>query len=161
MNSSRISLSLTILAGILINSSARANDCKLITHYCIKLPAGYSLKNITPPAADFELLELYRSKDRNEKLTVYFGNAPSFPVYDWGNSSPMQKRHEVARTWLEYDGKNGAIEGVLNFSGLSYRGSSQSPYSQVHYFGRGLDAESGAQLKAIIVLITVFKPILD
>lgn len=157
----RSSLFQIILAGIFMTSNARATECIVINHYRIKLLPGYALRDVTPPMADFELKEIYKAKDRGKKVTVYFGNAPSFPTYNWGNSLPSVEQSKGTKKWFDYEAGHGALEGLSVFHGLSYRGSSQSPYTQVHYFGEGLDEETAAQLKEIVSSIKVVKRVLN
>ena len=134
---------------------------KKVNHYSFKLPVGYISKDITPPMMDFELIEIHKAKSHKTKLVLYFGNNPSFPKFKWDTSPMEEKDGNRTRRSFGYRESDGAMEGVLIFTGLSYRGSNQSPYTQIHYFASGVDKNSAGELSGIIASLKVVEPNLN
>jgi hypothetical protein len=129
-----------------------------INHYSIHVPSGYVLRDITPQMADFELFEIVNKDDRSDKLSLYFGNFPQFPSYDWKESPTESAGAGVKKTFYNYRKSDGSLEGVLVFSGLSYRHSAYSPYSRIHYFATAVSSEASDRFLKIIASIEVVKP---
>lgn len=141
-----------LIIWISINMPLAANDkFKLVkvNHYSVEIPAGFELKDITPNMVDFQLMEIHKTGKKKPNIIVYFGNSPSFPKYDW---PALNKERDLENTadWQSYREDDGAFEGVSTFHGLSYRGSSESPYTKIHYFGIGINKDSIVQFKKII-----------
>src|SRR4051812_8133424 len=87
-------LSLIIMALMVATSEAATDNgagWRRVGHYAIYIPAGYVLDDVTPQMADFELLEIRKTGVFNERIGIYFGNAPNFPKYDWGKV--LRRRH--------------------------------------------------------------------
>ena len=155
------SLFFVLISGVFMNV-AWCDDfsVKKVNHYAINLPSGYELLDITPGMADFELFEIVNKENRSDKMRLYFGNQPDFPSYDWAESPLKSMGEGVKKTFYDYRESDGALEGVLVFSSLSYRGSNQSPYSKIHYFAKAINCEAGARFLRVISSIKVVRPAL-
>ena len=128
------------------------------THYSIHLPSGYILQDVTLQMADFELFEVVNKENPSDKMNLYIGNHPHFPGYDWKESSSESTGENVKKTFYNYRQSDGALEGMLVFSGLSYRGSAHSPYSRIHYFAKTVNGEASDRFLKIIASIEVVEP---
>jgi len=53
------------------------------------------------------------------------------------------------------------MEGALTFSGLSYKATTQSPYTRVHYFAADLDPTTAQVFADIVRSIRVARAHLD
>jgi hypothetical protein len=129
-----------------------------INHYSIHVPTGYVLRDVTPQMADFDLFEITNQEDHSDKLSIYFGNHPHFPVYDWKDPPSESTDAAVRKTVYNYRASDGSLEGMLVFSGLSYRHSAQSPYSRIHYFAKATNSEASERFLKIIASIEVANP---
>jgi hypothetical protein len=148
--------SLQCAGGNMLAASARRNW----NHYSIEIPASHSARDVTPAIADFELYEVV-ADDRRTRCMVYFGNAPAFPKYKWPDA-PLAYRKDGRRVKeYAYSADTKKIEGLIEFPGLSYRGSDQSPYSFVHYYAESLDSIEAAAYARMIKSIVVVKRNLD
>ena len=129
-----------------------------INHYSVHLPSGYVMQDITPQMADFELIEVVNKENPGDKMNLYFGNHPHFPGFDWKEAPSESEGVGVKKTIYNYRQSDGALEGMLVFSGLSYRGSAHSPYSRIHYFAKAVNGEARDRFLTIIASIEVDEP---
>jgi hypothetical protein len=134
---------------------------KKINHYSLQIPHDYRMRDITPPMMDFELYEVHKVGNPKVKFDIYFGNNPSFPKFKWKEESLNSTKDNCSTKVFKYRKSDGAIEGLLSYSGLSYKGSNQSPYTTIHYFASGLSEKEADVLLGIISSIKVVKPNLN
>jgi hypothetical protein len=92
---------------------------------------------------------------------LYFGNAPDFPTFKWKTLPYEEKVGNLTKRTFKYRESDGSIEGVLIFTGLSYGSSTQSPYTQVHYFAEGIDKKTAETVIEIISSLRVVEPHLE
>ena len=148
-----------LFSGVFMNG-ARCDDFSVaeINHYSIHVPSSYVLRDITPQMADFELFEVVNKEDRSDKLSIYFGSHPQFPGYDWKEPPSESAGAGVRKTFYNYRESDGSLEGMLVFSGLSYRHSAHSPYSRIHYFAKAANSEASERFLKIIASIEIANP---
>lgn len=151
---------LFVLISGAIMGAARCEEFSMeeINHYSIQLLSDYVLVDVTPKMADFELVEVVNKEHPDDKLSIYFGNAPHFPAYDWKESPSESEGEGMRKTTYNYRQRDGAMEGMLVFSGLSYRGSKHSPYSRIHYFANAVNKETSDRFLKVIESIRVVRP---
>ena len=87
-----------------------------------------------------------------------FGNAPGFPKLHW--SQEAVETTSDNRTTTAFQGRD-AIEGLIKFSGLSYKNSVGSPWTLIHDFCDDLDEVGMKNMSAMIQLIKVVRPHVD
>jgi hypothetical protein len=109
---------------------------------------------------DFEVYRVARPHSTAGGCGVYFGNSPRFPDLHWVSKKPVETKGE-GRTTKAFQ-RPGAIEGLMEFSGLSYRNSkSGSPFTFIHYWCDQLDEGGGRDMLRMIASIKVVKAHLD
>ena len=83
----RRATAIALLAGLsmtpvaISDAHAKAKAFAII-HYDLDVPDAYSLRDVSPPQADFALY-VVESKTSHTKLGLYFGNSPGFPKLKW------------------------------------------------------------------------------
>lgn len=154
-------LSLIVICVSYMDTSIAATAASkgfLVNHFSIDIPHGYIVKDVTPAMADFQLIEIRLAGRKGHKVSMYFGNAPSSPMYDWIDVTPETELNKSPLNWHRYRERDGSLEGVRSFTGLSYRGTSQSPYTKIHYFGKGINRRTAKQFEAMVASIKVVRP---
>jgi len=140
-------------------TSAPAATSIAVAHYLIEIPANYEAKNMSP-MSDFDLYRVRHKRWWGADCILYFGNFPSFPKLPWGSHQVVQARSDD-RTTTAFQ-RPGAIEGLIKFSGLSYKDSKAgSPWMSIHYLCDGLDEVEMKDLLGMISSITVVRPHVD
>ncbi|HEY0711934.1 MAG TPA: hypothetical protein VGF45_04625 [Polyangia bacterium] len=134
---------------------AQSTKKHTINHYSVELPASYRLKDITPKLMDFGLYAVVGRQDGKVRCTLYFGNHPDFPSKRWAGA-PVATR-DGWRTRKEFRDAN-RIEGVIAFEGLSYKGSSGTPYSKIHYLAERVRPADQPLLLSMLDSIAVENP---
>ena len=127
--------------------SAAGPVVQMVEHYAIEVPAGYTLKDVSPKLIDFELFALVDKRTSATKCTLYIGNFPSFPKLRWAGSPTESKGSD--RTRREFRSTD-RIEGVMTFTGVTYQDSTGSPFTSIHYFA---DRLSGAEIKVVTAMV--------
>jgi hypothetical protein len=145
-------LVLALFAATPAAAAPTAGDAQTFNHYAIKIPAGYVVKDVSPPMMDFDLYQLVDGKG-TVKCGLYFGNAPRFPIYGWGSKSPVDSG-DASRMKKAYQSST-RMEGVIEFSGLTYKGLPATPFSKIHYFADRLSADDVKALSAMVDSIRV------
>jgi hypothetical protein len=135
-----------------------AGTVRTFNHYAIEIPAGYVVKDVSPPRMDFEIYNLVDGKGK-VKCGLYFGNAPQFPMFKWESQSPTESK-DANRTKKAYRSAT-RMEGLLEFSGLTYKGIPATPFSIIHYFADGLSAADAKAVSAMVESIRVVQKHLD
>jgi hypothetical protein len=131
-----------------------------MNHYDLDLPAGYAVKDITPPLADFELYEISGSR-AGARLGLYFGNHPQFPKYEWAGPPRSESKKGRTSQQYPYSSKERRMEGRIMFDGLSYKTTAHSPYTYAHYFATDVNADEARIFEEIVRSIRVARPHLD
>lgn len=149
-------LCMFVIAGCV---EANSDSVTVVKHYEIRVPKGYLLKNVKPQLADFDQIQISSMADASQKFDIYIGNHPSFPMFAWGTHLPGSSS-TLVETSYPYRESDGAFEGLLIFSNISYNGH-ESPFSRIHYFGSGLRKESAAEFERIVASIKIVKPDLE
>jgi hypothetical protein len=130
----------------------------VIEHYSVDVPAGYSIAEVGPKE-DFDLYLIISVRSPRKRLGLYIGNHPSFPAYKWGRRAREETKTDVSLEEFEYDGQK--MEGLMTFSGLTYKTQSHSPFPRVHYFTNDADAADAKRFAEIVRSIRVTKPHLE
>jgi hypothetical protein len=126
-----------------------------VAHYSIEVPAGYRLTEASTERADFDLYALTSRDGKITICTLYFGNAPRFPVRKWGGKPVETKeRDRVAKTFRSAN----TLEGVITFSGLTYKDTSSTPFGTIHYFSGALDPAEMKVVQRLVDSIQVTQP---
>lgn len=139
-------------------AATTASNGFLVNHFSIDIPHGYIVKDVTPAMADFQLIEIRLPGRKGNKMSVYFGNAPSSPQYDWVDVIPETDLDKSPLNWHRYRERDGSLEGLRSFTGLTYGGTPQSPYTQIHYFGKGINRRTAKQFEDMVTSIKVVRP---
>src|SRR5690242_8511645 len=105
-------------------SAGGHSEKTIVAHYSFDVPSGYRLK-IASRCEDFDLYALTRRDDKKTLCTLYLGNAPRFPIRKW-EGKPVETT-ERGRTRRSFRSSN-AIEGVITFSGLTYKDTPFTPF---------------------------------
>jgi len=149
---------ITSLAFAALASAVPAPTSITVAHYLIEIPAGYVAKDVSPPMMDFDLYMVTRQGRKEITCTLYFGNHPSFPKLQW-SKKPVETKGDK-RTAKAFQ-RPGAIEGVIEFSGLTYQHPSGTPFGSIHYFGDKLDDGAVKDMLRMIASIKVTRPHLN
>jgi hypothetical protein len=153
-----IALVWSLIAAAPALAAPAAGRVQTFNHYAIEIPAGYVVKDVSQPMMDFDLYQLVDGKGK-AKCGLYFGNFPQFPTYKWGTTPPVETR-DASRTKKAYQSST-RMEGVLQFSGLSYKMLPNTPFSLIHYFADGLSAEELKAMSAMVDSIHVVQKHLE
>ena len=130
-----------------------------VEHYLIEIPANYEVENLQP-RSDFDLYRVRHKRWWGGHCILYFGNFPSFPQLRWASHERVAARVED-RTTTAFQ-RPGAIEGLIEFSGLSYKDSkASSPFRFIHYLCDGLDEVEMKDLLGMVSSIKVVRPYVD
>ena len=151
-------LVLSLFAAASVPAAPSAGRAQTFNHYSIEIPAGYVVKDVSPPMMDFDLYQLVDGRGK-ARCGLYFGNAPQFPFYKWGSKSPVESR-EAGRMKKAFQSST-RMEGVLEFSGLTYKTTPYTPFSMIHYFADGLSADDIKAFSAMVNSIHVTKKHLE
>jgi hypothetical protein len=140
-------------------SSAGAVTSISIAHYSIEIPAGYEVKDVSPPMTDFELYRVTRHGREKLGCGLYFGFAPKFPQLQWSGQPEQTKGDKRSTRAFQ---RSGAIEGLIEFSGLTYKNSRiGSPFRMIHYACDRLDEGAARDMLKMIASIKVTRAQLD
>jgi hypothetical protein len=151
-------LLIVVTGGCIGTAFGKAANEKTIAHYSFNLPSGYVLRDISPERTDFNLYEIYRKTNSKVNIRLYFGSAPWFPTYKW-DTLPVEEVNGICtKKTFAYREGDGSMEGVLIFTGLSYFGRDQSPYTQIYYYATGVDRRTAESFVRMISSIKVVKP---
>jgi hypothetical protein len=129
-----------------------------MAHYSIEIPAGYEARHV-PVRADFDLSQVGRRGSSKVSCGFYLGNFSQFPQGHWGRRKPLETRGEN-RTTTTFQCP-GTLEGLITFSGLSYKKSGDSPWTTVHYFCDDLDESGMKDMLGMVDSIKVVRPHVD
>jgi hypothetical protein len=129
-----------------------------VEHFSIEIPPGYEAGEASPPMMDFDLYRVTRRGSKAVACVLYFGNAPNFPQLHW-SEKPIETKGDQRITKAHQ--RRGAIEGLLKFSGLSYKSQTGSPFTFIHYAGEKLDDVAIKDMLKMIASIKVVRPHLD
>lgn len=140
-------------------AEANGDTITVVKHYEIRVPKGYILKNVKPPLADFDQVQISSAADASQKFDIYIGNHPSFPIFTWGADLPGSGSVLVEKLY-SYRESDGAFEGLLIYTNISYNGY-ESPFSRLHYFGKGVRRASAAEFQKIVSSIKIVRPDLE
>ena len=130
----------------------------MVGHYSIEIPPGYEARKVSPPMMDFDVYRVMRQGSKGSGCGLYFGNHPSFPKLHW--SQEAVETNSDNRTTTAFQ-RPGAIEGLIKFSGVSYKASRVSPWQLIHYFCDELDDVGMKTMPAMIASIKVVQPHVD
>jgi len=130
-----------------------------INHYDVDLPTDFAIEDRSPRRADFDLYEITAGRS-GAKLVLYVGNHPSFPKFKWAGAPVSESRDGRSAKEYRYSPAEKRMEGVLTFSGLSYK-ATESPYTHVHYFAADVDPSAARLFEDIIRSIRVARAHLD
>lgn len=154
---------LAVALGVYLGSIvACAPHLYRINHYVFVVPPGYEVQDVSPEMMDYQILNIRNTADPIAVFRIYFGNHPRFPIFEW-DVPPVEKSlgKDCTMRMFEYRERDGAIEGVLHFTGLSYKDLSISPYTCVHFFAQGIDKASAEQLMTVVSGLRVAEPHLE
>ena len=128
----------------------------VIHHYSVELPAGYTMQHVWPKM-DFDLYVVIARDDEMRKCTLYFGNFPSFPKFQWSGEPTVTS----ANGWTRKEFRSlEKIEGLVSASGLTYRGSF-TPFSRVHYYCHDLRPGEVSTFSAMMDSLRIAKPVIQ
>lgn len=139
-------------------SSSTSLTSITLEHYSIEIPAGYELEDVSP-MGDFDLYQVTRRGSKSVVCGLYIGNFPSFPKLDWGSQRSVRTMGDN-RTTVALQ-RPDAMEGVIRFSGLTYKGSTGTPWQAIHYMCDRLDEVGAKEMAAMIASIKVVRPDVD
>ena len=143
-----------------IAGSAPAAASLILQHYSIEIPAGYEAKDVSPPTMDFALYQVTRRGSKRLACSLYLGNSPNFPELHWSGRKAVETKSDDHTTTAFQ--RQGAIEGVMSFSGLTYKEQrSGSPWTSVHYLCHDLDQAGMRDMLRMIASIKVVRPHVD
>jgi hypothetical protein len=145
-----------VLAALGASSAAPAVTSITVTHYSIEIPLGYEARDVSPPMMDFDLYSITRRGSKRVACTLYFGNHPQFPKLRWPSQKPVETKSDK-RTTKAFQ-RSDAIEGLIEFSGLTYKSSGHTPWTLIHYFCDGLDELAVRHMVGMISSIKVVQP---
>lgn len=148
-----------ILAALPLAEGAEDYTNRQVAHFLLQIPSSYIVKDLTPQFADFELFEICEQKRETACLKLYFGNFPNFPLLRWNSAPSVEGASD--RQDYPFRTDDGAIEGLLSYRGLTYKNHNGTPYSQIHYFSKGLSKEQAARFLEIANSVKVTRPNLD
>jgi len=138
------------------SASAPAATSITVAHFAIEIPRGYQARDVSPPMMDFDLYRVERQGSTEGGCSLYFGNAPDFPQLRWSQNARKMKADGRSTTAFE---RRGAVEGVIKFSGLTYKQSTAgSPWTSIHYLCDGLDELGMKDALGMIASIKVVQP---
>ena len=63
-------------------AGSTASQRHVIDHYAIDVPGNFSVEDASPQNLDFQIFKI-ADRQGNALLTLYFGNHPQFPVFQW------------------------------------------------------------------------------
>ncbi len=150
-----------ILALVLVTASATSTESgrvQVIEHYAIAVPAGYVLKDVSPKLMDFDLYALADQRTGSVKCTLYVGNHPAFPKFRWSGRPTESGRSGGTRKEFRSPDR---VEGLMNFSGVTYKNTPGSPFETIHYFADHLSAHEMKVVTAVLDTIRIAKPHLE
>jgi hypothetical protein len=153
-----MALMLSLFAAVPAPPAPTAGRVQTFNHYAIEIPAGYVVKDVSPPMTDFDLYQLIDGKGK-VKCGLYFGNAPKFPTYKWGSKLPVETR-DASRAKKAFQSST-RMEGVLKFSGLTYKTTPDTPFSMIHFFADGLSTDEIKAFSAMVDSIHVVQKHLE
>ena len=131
---------------------------QVVEHYAIEVPAGYVLKDVSPKLMDFDLYALADQRTGTVKCTLYVGNHPAFPKFRWrGKPIESGRNGETRKEFRSSD----RVEGVMNFSGVTYKNTPGSPFETIHYFADHLNAHEMQVLTALLDSIHIARAHLE
>jgi hypothetical protein len=145
-----------LIATLAVSSPAPSPTPITVAHYSIEIPLGYEARDVSPPMMDFDLYSVTRQGSKRAACTLYFGNHPQFPKLRWWGRKPVETKSD-RRTTKAFQ-RSDAIEGVVEFSGLTYKSSGHSPWTLIHYFCDGLDEAEIRDMLGMIGSIKVVQP---
>jgi len=131
---------------------------RIIAHYSLVVPDGYTMKDVSPPRMDFSIFEIKNNKVNAHSLKLYLGNSPNFPAYTWNVNEKKGVRGDCVYEYYPYDHLAERLEGLMYFKNLTYRQNSSTPFSRIHYFTDGkVSPEEARVFEKIIDSIKVVK----
>jgi len=142
------------------NEMQQPHTTRSINHYDVDVPAGFVITDRSPRRADFDLYEVSGGSS-GAKLQLYFGNHPRFPTYKWAGAPRAESQDGRSAKEYPYSPAEKRMEGVLTFSGLSYKATPHSPYTQIHYFATDVDPSTARIFADIVRSIRVARAHLD
>jgi hypothetical protein len=149
-----------VIAALVAAVTALGPTSSSIEHYSIEVPAGYEAKDVSPPMMDFEVYRVARQHSNGVACGLYLGNAPGFPKLRWSSKKPVETKGD-GRITKAFE-RPGALEGLIEFSGLTYKDSKiGSPFTFIHYWCDKLDEGSGRDMLKMIASIKVARAHLD
>ena len=107
---------------------------------------------------DFDLYDLIDMKTKKAKCRLYVGNFPDFPQFTWRKRPTVSRIPNREQTEFRSASR---VEGKIEFSGLTYKDQSSSPWTIVHYMAEGLSAREAQLIVRMIGSIAVTRPHLD
>src|SRR5437868_5747663 len=110
-------LLLTLLAAGSATASGTSPTRTHFQHFSIEVPAGYQLKDSSPPMMDFDLYDLIDLKTKKARCRLYVGNAPRFPLFSWSGAPTVSRTPGKEQTDFRSASR---VEGTIKFSGLTY-----------------------------------------
>jgi hypothetical protein len=151
-------LLLVLLAAGSSTASGASPTRTQVQHFSIEVPAGYELKDSSPPMIDFDLYDLIELKTKKARCRLYLGNSPKFPLFSWSGAPTVSRA--PGREQTEFRSKS-RVEGTIKYSGLTYKKSPSSPWTIVHYMAEHLSEGEVQLIERMIGSITVTRPHLD